>query len=358
MTQILKFAGLSVFAVLVMLPIQQVSACDVPVFRYALERWPAGIYKIVLFHEHPLNEEKASIVSWLKRSSYENNPFANFVVNTVDMSTEMDDSMRALWKSADSHKTPLLVVRQPDKGIYRRSVWSGQLSQDAAQKVADSPARQEIANRIMGGDAAVWVLVESGNQTRDEAAARFISEQLSKAKKEITFAPKFRELADLEDLEADINFSLVRVSRNDPAEEIFVNMLMYCEPGLFEYQSDPMAFPMFGRGRALYALAGAGITRKNIYLACQTVIGPCSCTVKDLNPGVDMLMIANWKAGIGKSWIDEDIPLAGLGTLANMTGNNESHSPTLLRNILITSGAIIVTIMVLSILILVKRRKK
>jgi hypothetical protein len=376
---ILKIVCMALFAAFLILPSEPVCACDVPVFRYALERWPAAIYEIVVFHEGPLNGEDASVVSWLEQSSFENKLSANFLVNTVDLSTEMDDSTRALWQSLDLSRLPLLVVRQPESGIYRGSVWSGQLSWDTAKKIVDSPSRREISKRIMDGEAAVFVLVESGNPAYDDDAAKIISEQLSQAEKELPLPSQFLELADLEELEASPtpNFSVVQVSRDDPAEDVFVNMLMYCEPGLFEYQSDPLAFPIYGRGRALYALAGRGITRENIYYACSITIGPCSCTVKDSNPGIDMLMVADWDAGIGKSWIDKEIPLVGLGTFTRMAGDNESLGNTesmplesvttgstdndseteacsniLVRNVFIACGAVVVTIIPLSLRVL------
>jgi hypothetical protein len=79
------------------------------------------------------------------------------------------------------------------------------------------------------------------------------------AENELTLSPQFLERTDLEELGASPtpDFSLIRLSRDDPAEEVFVDILMYSEPGLFEYQEDPMVFPVFGRGRpSMLLLAG------------------------------------------------------------------------------------------------------
>jgi hypothetical protein len=335
-----------------------------------MERWHVDVYEIVVFHEAPFNTEDTSTVSWLLQHSYENNPSANFLVTAVDLSTETDDSMRALWESLDSPGLPLLVVRQPESGMYRGSVWSGQLSMDAARKIVDSPARQEIAERLLEGEAAGFVLLSGGNLSQDNEAAKFVLEQLSMAESELTLSPQFLKRTDLAELGAKKtpDFSLIRLCRDDPAEEVFVDMLMYSEPGLFEYQEDPMVFPVFGRGRALYALAGRGITRDNIYAACEVTIGPCSCTVKDGNPGVDILIVADWNISIGKSWIDEDIPLVGLGTMAGVGEANESwnfntmesdNAPNILPgNILTVSIAIVLIVMILSILVVIRSEKK
>lgn len=90
-------------------------------------------------------------------------------------------------------------------------------------------------------------------------------------------------------------FPIVDVSRDDPGEAVFRRMLLMSEPDLRDYD-EPMAFPVFGRGRALYALVGAGINPDTIAEACMFLTSRCSCVVKELNPGMDLLMTANWDA--------------------------------------------------------------
>jgi hypothetical protein len=85
---------------------------------------------------------------------------------------------------------------------------------------------------------------------------------------------------------------VLRVPRND-AEQALVAMLIGSEPDLAE-RSDPMVFPVFGRGRALLPLIGAGITAKNIHDSAAFLAGPCSCEVKEQNPGFDLLLAADW----------------------------------------------------------------
>jgi len=43
-------------------------ACDVPVFRFALERWPADPYQATIFHKGPLDDKQQGIVDWLDES--------------------------------------------------------------------------------------------------------------------------------------------------------------------------------------------------------------------------------------------------------------------------------------------------
>jgi hypothetical protein len=85
----------------------------------------------------------------------------------------------------------------------------------------------------------------------------------------------------------------VRVSRGDSAERLLVETLLSCEPDL-RGRDRPMAFPVFGRGRVLYALAGAGIKTETVRHALDFLVGGCSCTIKRQNPGVDLLLDADW----------------------------------------------------------------
>jgi hypothetical protein len=51
---------------------------------------------------------------------------------------------------------------------------------------------------------------------------------------------------------------------------------------------------VFGRGRALEPLIGRGIHPDNIMEVSSYLCGACSCEIKDQNPGIDLLLAANW----------------------------------------------------------------
>jgi hypothetical protein len=141
---------------------------------------------------------------------------------------------------------------------------------------------------------------------------------------------------------------------------------MYAEPGLLELQSSPMVFPVFVRGRALGAFVGKGIKEEFIREVCEFVIEACGCEIKEDNPGADLLIAFDWEAGIGKRWVEEEIPLVGSIPLISMARSDESSDLTtststnyepevnttsnrLLRNIIITVLAIFAVVIVISL---------
>jgi hypothetical protein len=54
--------------------------------------------------------------------------------------------------------------------------------------------------------------------------------------------------------------------------------------------------PVIGRGRAVGALAGDALKADAVADLAEFVTGSCSCEVKELNPGFDLLVSADWEA--------------------------------------------------------------
>ena len=91
------------------------------------------------------------------------------------------------------------------------------------------------------------------------------------------------------------SFSIDKVQRSDPGEAVLLGALLRSDPDLEKsLAKEPIAFPIFGRGRALYPLAGKGITDEHIEEACLYLVGSCSCEAKLLNSGLDLPMSADW----------------------------------------------------------------
>lgn len=353
------------------------SACSVPVFRYALERWEADPYELVVFHRGGLTAEQRAVVDWLEAQASREVSYPNLGLRLVDLSVEQGASVLELWRGQGEAELPWMVLSLAGGLQWQASVWSGRLGHEAARAVVDSAARREIAKRILAGESVVWVLLDSGDQAKDEAAAKLLRSQLAILEQSL-------ELPELDDglggymAQTDddaplrLAFSVVGVRRDDAGEEAFVGMLLSAEPDLRRFD-EPIAFPVFGRGRVLYALVGRGITPDNITEACSFLVGPCSCQVKGQNPGVDMLMAADWEGFAGEGLVKEVElpPLTGLGEVAAEVPEVASEAPVdqsmplaeavsgkvggkLLRNVLVMLGLLVVAMAVA--LLLVRQR--
>lgn len=274
-------------------------SCSTPVFRYALEMWPAYSYIVEITHDGNLNNSQQQALTLLQNAS----------------STEFSANLQIIENAkTDNSESAMIKMTFPKEHNISGIIWSGPLTLENAEKIINSPSRIQALKNIQRGDAAVWLFLESGNPIRDDKQFKILEEELLRLSRELKLSETATDVAgnllDIKVINTGVNFSLVRINRNDPMEEVFIDILLRTEADLQYFKNAPLAFPMFGQGRVLYALAGNGIKSKNIETACSTIIGWCSCTIKDDNPGTDLLFAANWDKIIGdSSWIQpEQIP--------------------------------------------------
>jgi hypothetical protein len=246
--------------------------------------------------------------------------------------------MEQLYERQAGDRLPWMVVLYPASAGNAKPCWSGRLSKEAVQALVLSPVRQELARRILKGETAVWVLVESGDKDQDAAAEKALLDHCQQASGLL----RLPEQLDFGEAGASpqgsqskiplrISFSVLRVSRSDAEEQVLVSTLLGTESDLHKYAEQPIAFPVYGRGRALYALVGKGLNEENILGACRFITGECSCLAKQQNPGTDILIAMDWDTFIqGRNVVDKVLPpLSGPGDLISATAakDNESQTP-------------------------------
>jgi len=291
-------------------------ACTIPVYQWAREQWAADSYLLLVFHDAPLSPAQRTLLD-----RFESAEAPNLLVQTVNLGGALDETTQNVWNNQENAETPWLVLRYPHAPPARPDVWAGPLSEANIDALCDSPARRSLAERLMKGDAGVWVLLESGDAAKDRAALETLEQSLQKTPETLRQPPvadlQQRDLTNPASL-GNVVFSTLRVSRSDPVERIFVEMLLGTESDLRDYTA-PMVFPVFGRGRALYALVGDGINADTIGEACVFLATACTCMVKEQNPGADLLLAADWGSiseltayrDTASSRIVSDIPLSG-----------------------------------------------
>jgi hypothetical protein len=289
-------------------------ACSTPVFRYAMERWPADYYEAVVIHKGPLADDDPAAVL-LQGEKVE---FLNLRVSPIDLDNKQGQDALATTgdltgllsgyrvegvspsnRGLEAHDTlPALVLWYPNSYGRAAPFWTGRFNSATVEAMIQSPKRQELARRLTAGQTTVWIFVESGNAGKDKAAMQLISRELDTATKELKEMPPLATSGgeELATPEFSYEFSILPVSRSDPKEKMLLEILLNSEPDLDEYSNEPIVFPTFGRGRTLFALVGEGINAENLREAIAFITGPCGCEIKMLNPGVDLLMAENWDA--------------------------------------------------------------
>lgn len=312
-------------------------ACDVPVCQYALENWEPDTYEIVVFHHGPLAGEAKEAANLLAAFIGGGGARINAEISRVDLAAQVEE---AAYPGADEIHAgeARLVLFPPSPKSPAAPLWDVPLSSSAVRQLVESPARQEIARRIIDGDSVVWVLLESGDGPGDEAAAATLEHDLQvledtlklPAEYEITAATDEMSMqaAATQEPAADLSFSMVRVGRDSTDEAFLIASL--CARPVDEVPRVPIAFPVFGRGRVLEGIAGASINQVNLRAACQLLIGACPCEVKTQSPGRDLLINADWTEGLREKLLIDviDLPvLVGTGTLAEVIDSSPALEP-------------------------------
>src|SRR5262249_10590539 len=155
-------------------------ACNVPVFRYALERWASDPFEVLVCHRGPLKAADRKLLDALAKYADGDPAPANFNLEVVDLAGKPDQALRDLLPGQADKDLPLLLVRYPEVARIKANAWSGRLTADAARALLDSPARREVVQRIVSGHSAVWILLECGDQGKDEAAAKLVQGELDR----------------------------------------------------------------------------------------------------------------------------------------------------------------------------------
>ncbi|MEA3227419.1 MAG: hypothetical protein U9Q07_15820, partial [Planctomycetota bacterium] len=271
---------------------QAVYACSIPVFRYALERWPADFYDGVLVHRGPIAEDHPAG----KLFEGETAEFLNLRLSRLDLDSAAEEDVKKLLGDKVPEKLPALVLWYPWHKGRAAPFWVGEFTPETVAVLIQSPTRKEVAKRLSEGQTGVWIFVESGNAAKDKAALELLKKELETVTKELMeFAPPVQEM---DTPSVSFEFSTVSLSRTDPNERMLLSIIMRSEPDLDKYVKEPMAVPVFGRGRVLYTLIGEGINADNIREAAAFLTGPCGCEIKMMNPGVDLLMATNWDGAV------------------------------------------------------------
>lgn len=298
-------------------------ACNVPVFRYALERWRPDPYVAVVFQNHAPAVDPESLLEPLIRASESGT--ANVRVRAADITGALSLSFRALWDAQQPATLPWLVVRYPPQTGIEASIWAGPPSLQAARALLDSPVRQELGRRLLRGDSVVWLLLTGLEDQRNDVVEQLLASESASLAKTLELPERGPEDPEISaDPPLRIAFSTLRLARSNPAERVLVSQLLSWHPGLLN-ESGPILFPVFGRGRVLPPATGDAITAQTIEAMARLLTGPCSCQIKEMNAGFDLLMNLDWGRALvpSKTAPSTVVPpmLVGLGEFAASTTN-------------------------------------
>jgi hypothetical protein len=274
----------------------------------------------MIYHEFSLTAYHESLISDLRQYSYDGDSTLNLVFKSIELK---DTDQNPFQGQEMVLQLPIMVLYYPEQVGIPYPAWYGELSASNVDLLYNSPARKEVSKRLLSAETAVFLFLESGNLEQDQKYFSILKTELERLSTVlkipitgIDINGNTRVVTDFQDVA--LNFSTIRVSRQDSLEDVFIHTLIGTEFDLKQYKV-PMVFPIFGQGRSLYALVGAGINGNTIEKACQSLVNWCSCEIKALHQGVDLLFWADWSKRSGGTWVQEETipPLTGLSNFVS-----------------------------------------
>jgi len=289
------------------------SACNVPVFRYALERWPVSPYVALVIADDPLTEEEQCAMDQLKKLSDGTTGSLNLMVRQWTSEQLADSVLAEKFPKSEKRRTQVHLLF-PFSGEATAPFWAGALNMESVKKIAGSPDRKKLIQKILSGDSGVFMLLESGDKVKDDAAAKALDVSLKKMAGVLDLPSGLTTLTgemtggissdfDPDDrLESPIPFkvafSSMRLSHAE-ADEILVAQLLNFPENENVSLDEPMVFAVYGRGLALSPLVGMEeISSDLIRYVSEFLTGFCSCEVKSMNPGTDLLLDQDWDRSV------------------------------------------------------------
>ncbi len=283
-------------------------ACETPVYRYAMYRWDPAPFEVYFFHSGELSEDDKELHAELLSIAQDDESPLNCSLISVDLEKDPELSgvlpdVRASWETHKDQLQPGYLVTNPQGAV----IHAGSLDNQELQRLATSPARTALSHQLQEGHAIVFILLKGNEAAANEESAAVLAQlcqDVEDGKVELYAVPQ--DPAAREDVESQQEpgttkpmksahtVTFIEVDRADEAEKYLVQSLLAVESDLDEI-THPMVFPVYGRARALVPYIGKGVHRDNLIDCLEFVTGACSCTVKEQNPGIDLLVRYDWE---------------------------------------------------------------
>lgn len=266
------------------------NSCSIPVFRYALERWPADLFVADAHVPSSMGADGRRAINWLEDQAQPNGGPLNLTVIRASTTEEGSTAERAL-----------VSLSAPSHGRDPAMLWEGTAEQAQAALTA-GPWRDDLVRRLASGDSVVWLVLEGSDPASAKKAADLLTEELPQFAED-TPLPRGIGLPGSElmtGIPLEVRFSVLKVPSDADGEQLLRATLLAGRASTFAadtaIDSDAaLVVPVFGRGRAAAVLTAATLSLDAVAELTGFLCGACSCQVKQLNPGFDLLLPVDWE---------------------------------------------------------------
>jgi hypothetical protein len=302
------------------------AACDTPVYRYATYRWKREPLLVVRLNQgKELSAETVAVKQAVEALRDDEEAPANIDWFQLDISADPGLSALPPWvrtnvlrpadESPGAAESDTAEDQPPAAAESEYLIFApgwvllhrGAVSVADVRALAACPAATALNNKLTADNTCLFIVLAQEDADATKVAQQTVAAVIKKLQAgEIDLAPQTPAFAAEEttdgpaaETEPGVKNAyaaeMFTVRRDNPQDAWFVRQLLAIEPDLPEL-TEPMVFPVYGRGRALPPFVGKGITEDNLRQCLYWISGPCSCTVKDQNPGAELLTRKDFEA--------------------------------------------------------------
>ena len=136
-----------------------VLACNVPVFRYALERWPVSPYRAVVVRDKELSKEDKANYDLLEKAGNGEDGMLNLVVWNPNKEDLEKSGLNKVLPAGPAPEAMVHLLYPVATGVDK-PFWSGRLSKESVAKIRGSDFRKKLVEKIVEGNSGVFILME------------------------------------------------------------------------------------------------------------------------------------------------------------------------------------------------------
>jgi hypothetical protein len=271
---------------------------------------------VVVFHQTPLTANQQSLLSAAipgpSGLTGDRREAVSPSVNALDAAASSKVSARVvtadvarleqpyqqLWAQLSAESPlplPYVVVRAKVGTARTVNAWHGPFDSISDWDVFQSPARREIAKRLLAGHSVVWLVIAAKDEQRNAKVRKMLEENLDALADKIQL-PDGIGLPGSElysEIPLLVKFSVLEIARDDPREAFLIQLFSSFRSEAFA-SGEALVIPVFGRGRALEVIPGSDLHPRLLEELTAFLSGACSCQVKEQNPGFDLLFSVDW----------------------------------------------------------------
>ncbi len=114
-------------------------ACQVPVFRFALERWPADNFRLLVTSHGPLDQALGSELENLQKSLETEPRPINLELEVIDLSTLTEAQRISIPGLENVGSQPSLTLLPPQRWQTEKTSWNGAAPTEKLAPLLHSP---------------------------------------------------------------------------------------------------------------------------------------------------------------------------------------------------------------------------